>query len=135
MIRRPPRSTRTDTLFPYTTLFRSIQTFGPGGQWQAGSDDEHASHFTVRHDGQVAGTVQWTLTGEHNKMNALAALAAAEHLGIRAQAGIEALAAFHGAQWALEQPGIVAAIDSHASLPHHTHAIPPHSDRPRGPTL
>src|SRR3546814_19329854 len=26
MIRRPPRSTRTDTLFPYTTLFRSIQT-------------------------------------------------------------------------------------------------------------
>src|SRR3546814_8254547 len=27
MIRRPPRSTRTDTLFPYTTLFRSIQPF------------------------------------------------------------------------------------------------------------
>src|SRR3546814_12608012 len=26
MIRRPPRSTRTDTLFPYTTLFRSILT-------------------------------------------------------------------------------------------------------------
>src|SRR3546814_14971383 len=26
MIRRPPRSTRTDTLFPYTTLFRSEQT-------------------------------------------------------------------------------------------------------------
>src|SRR3546814_3155018 len=29
MIRRPPRSTRTDTLFPYTTLFRSPQ-LGPG---------------------------------------------------------------------------------------------------------
>src|SRR3546814_15588565 len=28
MIRRPPRSTRTDTLFPYTTLFRSIDTPG-----------------------------------------------------------------------------------------------------------
>src|SRR3546814_5015825 len=28
MIRRPPRSTRTDTLFPYTTLFRSV---GPPG--------------------------------------------------------------------------------------------------------
>src|SRR3546814_13465186 len=27
MIRRPPRSTRTDTLFPYTTLFRSLETF------------------------------------------------------------------------------------------------------------
>src|SRR3546814_12180205 len=28
MIRRPPRSTRTDTLFPYTTLFRSFETQG-----------------------------------------------------------------------------------------------------------
>src|SRR3546814_4592265 len=28
MIRRPPRSTRTDTLFPYTTLFRSGQALG-----------------------------------------------------------------------------------------------------------
>src|SRR3546814_16575317 len=27
MIRRPPRSTRTDTLFPYTTLFRSVTTY------------------------------------------------------------------------------------------------------------
>src|SRR3546814_2938237 len=29
MIRRPPRSTRTDTLFPYTTLFRSLNGFQP----------------------------------------------------------------------------------------------------------
>src|SRR3546814_14424190 len=28
MIRRPPRSTRTDTLFPYTTLFRSLRAAG-----------------------------------------------------------------------------------------------------------
>src|SRR3546814_18515511 len=31
MIRRPPRSTRTDTLFPYTTLFRSMPGRDPGG--------------------------------------------------------------------------------------------------------
>src|SRR3546814_17420350 len=31
MIRRPPRSTRTDTLFPYTTLFRSVER----GQWDS----------------------------------------------------------------------------------------------------
>src|SRR3546814_2212672 len=30
MIRRPPRSTRTDTLFPYTTLFRSVAVIGNG---------------------------------------------------------------------------------------------------------
>src|SRR3546814_220321 len=32
MKRRPPRSTRTDTLFPYTTLFRSQQTNGKNGR-------------------------------------------------------------------------------------------------------
>src|SRR3546814_147980 len=32
MIRRPPRSTRTDTLFPYTTLFRSGYRIKPHGQ-------------------------------------------------------------------------------------------------------
>src|SRR3546814_3933760 len=31
MIRRPPRSTRTDTLFPYTTLFRSLPAAAPAG--------------------------------------------------------------------------------------------------------
>src|SRR3546814_4168411 len=30
MLRRPPRSTRTDTLFPYTTLFRSVRDQAPG---------------------------------------------------------------------------------------------------------
>src|SRR3546814_19928704 len=32
MIRRPPRSTRTDTLFPYTTLFRSVHPLDNVGQ-------------------------------------------------------------------------------------------------------
>src|SRR3546814_16509413 len=32
MIRRPPRATRTDTLFPYTTLFRSLERPTPSGQ-------------------------------------------------------------------------------------------------------
>src|SRR3546814_20755666 len=36
MIRRPPRSTRTDTLFPYTTLFRSQEELA---NWEAGSPD------------------------------------------------------------------------------------------------
>src|SRR3546814_10043518 len=52
MIRRPPRSTRTDTLFPYTTLFRSIDRandtqYGLGGSvW--GSDVERAIEVGAR---------------------------------------------------------------------------------------
>src|SRR3546814_7799474 len=41
MIRRPPRSTRTDTLFPYTTLFRSGWRMGVAAQ--AGADVMFAS--------------------------------------------------------------------------------------------
>src|SRR3546814_2527975 len=46
MIRRPPRSTRTDTLFPYTTLFRSSER--EAGHWICQQQQEHAapSHAT-----------------------------------------------------------------------------------------
>src|SRR3546814_7646660 len=44
MIRRPPRSTRTDTLFPYTTLFRSAAC-ARSRPWKAGTD----------HDARTAG--------------------------------------------------------------------------------
>src|SRR3546814_20563442 len=43
MIRRPPRSTRTDTLFPYTTLFRS-------GLVYRGDFDRHHLQASVRND-------------------------------------------------------------------------------------
>src|SRR3546814_17004337 len=43
MIRRPPRSTRTDTLFPYTTLFRSV-----AGQDRAGAGHREVVHVEDR---------------------------------------------------------------------------------------
>src|SRR3546814_5525927 len=44
MIRRPPRSTRTDTLFPYTTLFRSHEEYARAGAPRAGSCFVGLSH-------------------------------------------------------------------------------------------
>src|SRR3546814_4635366 len=63
MIRRPPRSTRTDTLFPYTTLFRSTQhrgtrvsEAGDGRRRHAGTDDGlHAGGNAVHHHGLQPG--------------------------------------------------------------------------------
>src|SRR3546814_14905277 len=53
MLRRPPRSTRTDTLFPYTTLFRS--TYGDGTRSQrdesarkSGKRAKSAPHVTIQ---------------------------------------------------------------------------------------
>src|SRR3546814_10369935 len=47
MIRRPPRSTRTDTLFPYTTLFRS---YGVMPTVAAGADPDHLLSLKCAHD-------------------------------------------------------------------------------------
>src|SRR3546814_16272171 len=59
MIRRPPRSTRTDTLFPYTTLFRSPgpSLRCPWGSWGlrggGGCRESHRQHAARRHIGVV----------------------------------------------------------------------------------
>src|SRR3546814_5308060 len=48
MIRRPPRSTRTDTLFPYTTLFRSVHL---AGGHRVAADDEAGGEGIARRRG------------------------------------------------------------------------------------
>src|SRR3546814_6203389 len=49
MIRRPPRSTRTDTLFPYTTLFRSASS-RRGNPWNGVFHAEESAFDIDRHD-------------------------------------------------------------------------------------
>src|SRR3546814_15159188 len=68
MLRRPPRSTRTDTLFPYTTLFRSLRFFRPavGGGFGAvaavgaavGLDRERLLTAFGLYYAQAGGTMQ-----------------------------------------------------------------------------
>src|SRR3546814_14161600 len=52
-IRRPPRSTRTDTLFPYTTLFRSVQTRALARDGPDGGVDACAFRARQGHRGSV----------------------------------------------------------------------------------
>src|SRR3546814_3113437 len=51
MIRRPPRSTRTGTLFPYTTLFRSRAVFSPAIDFRLAFLPSEALHFADCHAG------------------------------------------------------------------------------------
>src|SRR3546814_6985516 len=53
MIRRPPRSTRTDTLFPYTTLFRSAVGVGEGRDVEGGEDVSIAVAYRHRQRSQA----------------------------------------------------------------------------------
>src|SRR3546814_7656022 len=53
MIRRPPRSTRTDTLFPYTTLFRSHLRHQPAEGDPRGRTDREAQRGLAQRDGSM----------------------------------------------------------------------------------
>ncbi|MDH5179336.1 MAG: UDP-N-acetylmuramate:L-alanyl-gamma-D-glutamyl-meso-diaminopimelate ligase, partial [Gammaproteobacteria bacterium] len=59
-----------------------VEYFGGNGQgWTANNIQADAGRFTVCLDGKPLGEVNWSLIGEHNKYNALAAIAAARHVG------------------------------------------------------
>src|SRR3546814_5703485 len=65
MIRRPPRYTRTDTLFPYTPLFRSIEIDGDGHRSGLGPDDPRLVEVgRILHDGGVELRGVMTHAGE-----------------------------------------------------------------------
>ncbi|WP_017525723.1 UDP-N-acetylmuramate:L-alanyl-gamma-D-glutamyl-meso-diaminopimelate ligase [Pusillimonas noertemannii] len=100
-----------------------VQTFGPGGHWSAHDVDAHPGHFEVRAGGQAAGIVSWGLGGEHNRLNALAALAAAQQAGVQPQAGVEALSRFGGIKRRMELRGTVGDIAVYDDFAHHPTAI------------
>src|SRR3546814_15299595 len=63
MIRRPPRSTRTDTLFPYTTLFRSLR--GGFGELVRAIEKQHGSGDRERDHGDADKEHQQQRSEEH----------------------------------------------------------------------
>jgi UDP-N-acetylmuramate: L-alanyl-gamma-D-glutamyl-meso-diaminopimelate ligase len=97
-------------------------SFGGDGSWQAGSVEADGS-FEVASGGRSAGTVRWSLSGEHNRMNALAALAAAEHVGVAPGMGVEALSCFSGVKRRMELIGEVDGIRVYDDFAHHPTAI------------
>lgn len=67
-----------------------------------------ATDFIVRQHGTPVAQVQWTLSGLHNQLNALAAMAAAEHVGVPPAVAAEALGRFHNVRRRMELRGTVA---------------------------
>src|SRR3546814_10365178 len=74
MIRRPPRSTRTDTLFPYTTLFRRLRRFQRGARLQVRGSV--AVHEVRQRDGVLHGKLP-IQHGDHRLCRVAADAAAA----------------------------------------------------------
>jgi UDP-N-acetylmuramate: L-alanyl-gamma-D-glutamyl-meso-diaminopimelate ligase len=74
------------------------------------------SQFNVYHQGQLACEVKWSLNGEHNMYNALAAIIAARHVGIEPKTSAEALAQFQSVKRRMELVGEVVAAGEGDSI-------------------
>jgi len=81
------------------------------------------SSFDVLLRGKRVGHVEWELTGEHNLLNALAAIAAAEHVGVSADRAAGALGSFRNVKRRMELRGTVAGIEVFDDFAHHPTAI------------
>jgi UDP-N-acetylmuramate: L-alanyl-gamma-D-glutamyl-meso-diaminopimelate ligase len=86
-----------------------------------------AQDFDVLFQGQVVGRVTWNLTGSHNQLNALAAIAAAEHLGVAPRLAAQALASFENVKRRMELRGTAQTatgnITVYDDFAHHPTAI------------
>jgi UDP-N-acetylmuramate: L-alanyl-gamma-D-glutamyl-meso-diaminopimelate ligase len=67
--------------------------------------------------------IEWSLLGEHNQLNALAALGAAEHVGVAPEASAAALARFENVRRRLELRGDVAGVKVYDDFAHHPTAM------------
>jgi UDP-N-acetylmuramate: L-alanyl-gamma-D-glutamyl-meso-diaminopimelate ligase len=81
------------------------------------------SRFSVFEEGAARGSGRWSLLGQHNLENALAAIAAAGHVGVAPVTALQALAEFKGVKRRLELRGSFAGITLYEDFAHHPTAI------------
>jgi UDP-N-acetylmuramate: L-alanyl-gamma-D-glutamyl-meso-diaminopimelate ligase len=95
----------------------------------ADSTGDPRALWTIADDGAItlagkpAGKLAFSQVGRHNRLNALAALAAARHAGVPVAQGLEALAAFRGVRRRMELRGRVNGIALYDDFAHHPTAI------------
>ena len=92
-----------------------------GADWamQVHGDGE----FDVLHKGQSVGRVSWQLSGAHNRMNALAAIAAARHVGVPLAHAVTALGRFVNVKRRMEVRGVERGVTVYDDFAHHPTAI------------
>ncbi len=97
--------------------------FDDAFEWSARLIAADGSAFLVLHRGEAVGEVHWALLGEHNVLNALAALAACAALGVDVAKVLPALAAFRSVKRRMEVVGTAHGITVYDDFAHHPTAI------------
>ena len=100
----------------------TVEQFGTDNDWQAGMVDVKG-RFDIFFKGERQGNLSWDLLGEHNRMNALACIAAVRHVGVAPCIAIEALSEFKNVKRRMEVKGIVNNITVYDDFAHHPTAI------------
>lgn len=101
-----------------------VEHFGvEAGQegWSLTMHDDDS--FGIVFDGELQGVVHWPLTGAHNCMNALAAIAAARHAGVPPVQAIAALEKFESVRRRMELRGVTNGVAVYDDFAHHPTAI------------
>lgn len=98
------------------------EQFGVAGGWNA-SEEAADGSFQVLQGGAPLGRIDWSLSGDHNRMNALAAIAAARHAGVDVRVALDALRGFEGVRRRMEIRGSVRGITVYDDFAHHPTAI------------
>ena len=99
-----------------------VERFGSADGWQAGEADADGA-FDVHLGERLEGRVRWGLLGEHNRLNALAAIAAARHAGVPPALAIDALSRFAGVKRRMEVRGRAGGVTVYDDFAHHPTAI------------
>ncbi|MGF2685976.1 UDP-N-acetylmuramate:L-alanyl-gamma-D-glutamyl-meso-diaminopimelate ligase [Marinobacter sp. DUT-3] len=91
--------------------------------WRAELLSEDGSRFMVVHHEQPVATVTWSQTGMHNVRNALAAIAAARHVGVTPDHAVAALCRFSGVKRRMELLAEINGVSVYDDFAHHPTAI------------
>jgi UDP-N-acetylmuramate: L-alanyl-gamma-D-glutamyl-meso-diaminopimelate ligase len=106
-------------------LWSEVRSFGAAVSDFTAQGEPHA--FDVLHHGQTVARVEWALSGVHNQLNALAAITAAEHVGVSPSVAAQALANFENVRRRMELrasvPRAGGAIAVYDDFAHHPSAI------------
>jgi UDP-N-acetylmuramate: L-alanyl-gamma-D-glutamyl-meso-diaminopimelate ligase len=100
----------------------ACEAFGTAESWAIENVDAQG-RFDVHFKGERQGNLSWDLMGEHNRMNALACISAARHVGVAPCIAIEALGEFKNVKRRMETKGVVNNITVYDDFAHHPTAI------------
>ncbi len=109
---------------PRETFSMAVNSAAGGVHWSARiAPGSAAACFEVRRNGESVCEVNWPLLGEHNVMNALAAIAAAGQAGVTPAQSALALSRFQGVKRRMEIRAVVGGVTIYDDFAHHPTAI------------